>query len=217
MHIDHIVVGAASLEQGQDWLEERLGAPAQPGGKHDAMGTQNLLWSLGPQTYLELLAIDPEAPPPARPRWFGLDDPALQERLKVSPRLLGWGLATDDIDRDAARSPLGLGPVTPMSRGGWRWRLTMQEAAAAPSGHRLLLPFLIQWDGIAPGPRLPDAGLRLTRLILNTPESAAVEAELKALDPLDSLEQIEIRETAVGGSSLMAELDTPEGAYSLVS
>ncbi|MDD2869794.1 VOC family protein [Neomegalonema sp.] len=212
MHIDHLVIGAATLEQGRDWLEERLGVPASPGGRHELMGTHNLLWSLGPQTYLELLAVDPAAAAPSRPRWFGLDDPHLQARLKVSPRLLGWGLATEDVARDAALSPLGLGPVEPMSRGDRRWRLTIPEGVH--TGHRALLPFLIQWEGPSPARSLPASGLSLSRLVLETPETAAIEAELKALGALGL---VDLRETALGESKLMAELNTPEGAYSLVS
>lgn len=214
MRIDHIVVGAATLEQGQEWLEERLGVPSQPGGEHASMGTHNLLWSLGPQTYLELLAVDPAAAPPSHPRWFGLDEPALQERLKVSPRLLGWALATDDIDRDAALSPLGLGRIESFSRGEHRWRLTLPEASGASLGHRALLPALVQWEGASPASRLSPSGLSLSRLILSTPEPAAIEAELKALGALDL---VEIRRTAIGEPSLMAELNTPERAYSLLS
>jgi hypothetical protein len=37
------------------------------------MGTHNRLLKLGEGFYLELIAIDPQAPPPGRPRWFGLD------------------------------------------------------------------------------------------------------------------------------------------------
>ncbi|WP_018632793.1 VOC family protein [Neomegalonema perideroedes] len=212
MHIDHLVIGAASLEQGQDWLEERLGAPASPGGRHDFMGTHNLLWRLGPQTYLELLAIDPAAAAPSRPRWFGLDDPAVQARLKVSPRLIGWGLATDDIARDSLLSPLGLGPVEAMSRGERRWSLTIPDGPYTE--HRALLPFLIQWQGPSPAQSLPETGLSLSRLVIETPETATIETELKALGARNL---VELRETALGGNKLMAELNTPEGAYSLVS
>jgi hypothetical protein len=32
--------------------------------------------------YLEIIATDPEAPAPGRPRWFGLDQPALREAVR---------------------------------------------------------------------------------------------------------------------------------------
>lgn len=28
--------------------------------------------------YLEVIAVDPDAPAPTRPRWFSLDDPTMQ-------------------------------------------------------------------------------------------------------------------------------------------
>ncbi|MEW5882401.1 MAG: VOC family protein, partial [Pseudomonadota bacterium] len=82
---DHLVVACADLEQGSMWAAETLGAEPQPGGKHATMGTHNRLLKLGPRVYLELLAIDPHAAPPAHPRWFSLDDPAIQARAARSP------------------------------------------------------------------------------------------------------------------------------------
>lgn len=34
--------------------------------------------------------MDPDAPAPARPRWFALDSPALQARLAWGPALVQW-------------------------------------------------------------------------------------------------------------------------------
>ena len=42
------------------------------------MGTHNRLLGLGTNVYLEVIAIDTEAAPPARPRWFSLDTPEMQ-------------------------------------------------------------------------------------------------------------------------------------------
>ena len=56
------------------------------------MGTHNRLASLGPTEFLEVIAVDPDAPLPERPRWFGLD------RFDDAPRLGTWMLATPDIE-----------------------------------------------------------------------------------------------------------------------
>jgi hypothetical protein len=52
--LDHIVVAAARLEHGVEWIAQRLGVEPQPGGKHVAMGTHNALLKLGPRAYPKL-------------------------------------------------------------------------------------------------------------------------------------------------------------------
>jgi hypothetical protein len=88
LDFDHLVIGAASLRQGVDWVEGKLGVAMPPGGSHPRMGTHNHLTALGPDSCLEVIAVDPAAEPPARPRWFALDDPAERARLEARPRLL---------------------------------------------------------------------------------------------------------------------------------
>ena len=55
-------------------------------------GTHNRVMAISsegiPDCYLEVIAIDPEAPEPGRPRWFGLDNPELREAVRESPRLV---------------------------------------------------------------------------------------------------------------------------------
>src|SRR4029079_8217770 len=56
---DHLVVAAATLTAGCDFIEERLGVRPRPAGKHPAMGTHNALLRAGPRLFLEVIAIDP--------------------------------------------------------------------------------------------------------------------------------------------------------------
>ena len=88
--IDHLVVAARTLSEGAAWLEERLGVSLSPGGEHPLFGTHNRLLSLG-TGYLEVIAVNPDAPAPTRPRWFGLDTPEVQNGFERAPGCCtGW-------------------------------------------------------------------------------------------------------------------------------
>ena len=67
--LDHLVIGAATLAEGVAWLEDRLGVTVPAGGKHPLMGTHNRLMQLGHGTFLEIIAIDPDAASPGRRRF----------------------------------------------------------------------------------------------------------------------------------------------------
>jgi hypothetical protein len=167
--IDHVAVATGTLAAGEARLAARLGVPAGGGGAHPTMGTHNRLWSLGP-AYLELIAIDPAAPHPGRPRWFGLDDAARPEGLA------GWVLRVADIAAALAACPLPPGRIERHHRGAIHWQLTVPEAGLAPAGGTL--PLLIEWPaGVTPPPAtLSDAGLRLRALTVTSPAAAAIRA-----------------------------------------
>ena len=123
--LDHLVVAAATLEQGDDYVESRIGVRPQRGGKHVAMGTHNSVLRIGQGVYLEVIAIDPEAIAPKHPRFFELDRPVMQATLRASPRLIHWVARCTDIDALRRASPVDPGPVHPMSRDGLRWSYTI--------------------------------------------------------------------------------------------
>ena len=62
--IDHFAIGTQSLDEGVAALQETLGVTVPRGGKHDAMSTHNCVMQSGNESFLELIAIDPEAPEP---------------------------------------------------------------------------------------------------------------------------------------------------------
>jgi len=66
--IDHLVIAAADLASGSDYVAGILGIAPQGGGAHPRMGTHNRVLGMADGIYLEVIAIDPDAPAPSRPR-----------------------------------------------------------------------------------------------------------------------------------------------------
>ena len=209
LELDHLVVAAATLAQGCDYVESGLGARPQPGGKHATMGTHNALLGLGPRAYLEVIAIDPEGVAPARPRWFDLDDVRMRAALAEGPRLIHFVARTSDLDaavRSARHDP---GAITAFARGEFRWRLTVPDDGHLPE--RGLVPTMIQWQGDAhPADRLPDASLRVVALAGEHPEPAPVRVALAALGLSDI-----VKVTYGRHPRLAAMIRTPRGLVTL--
>lgn len=177
--VDHLVVACADLDQGAAWVRELLGVDVQPGGKHVAMGTHNRLLKLGPRTYLELIAIDPAAPAPLRPRWFGLDSDVVRERAMNTPFLLTWVASTTSVV-DAVIQVPALGEVVAAARSQFSWRITV------PDDGRLqfagTLPTVIEWQGDAhPCDVLEDRGCELLQLKLAHPAATSIVPLYRAL------------------------------------
>ncbi|HZQ62568.1 MAG TPA: VOC family protein [Casimicrobiaceae bacterium] len=209
--MDHLVLAAATLADGIDYVASITGVAAQPGGKHVAMGTHNALLRLGDKLYLEIIAIDPSGTKPRRPRWFGLDHVALQSELTESPRLIHWVARTADIHEACQASKVDLGPVHAMNRGEFRWRITIPDDGALPG--RGLVPTLIQWDvPMHPADRLPESNVSLIELGGTHTDPNAVRDALRALDLDRSMRVSYDRETR-----LCAMLRTPKGMVTLSS
>jgi hypothetical protein len=147
------------LDAGKKMVYEALGVWPQPGGVHARMGTHNLLLRLGPKVYLEIIAVDPALPAPGRPRWFDLDGKA-QHRLPV---LATWVARCDDIQAARAACGSSHGDIEPMSRGDFRWSITVPQDGSLPFDG--VAPVLIQWQTPDhPASRLEDRGCTLVRL-----------------------------------------------------
>ncbi len=212
--IDHLVIGAATLEQGVDYVRGLLGVEMPVGGEHPRMGTHNRLMQLGPATFLEILAINPLAPTPSRPRWFGLDDPFVQAQLRQQPRLLTWVVNTPDLAQVHQQSQLALGAIERMSRGSLNWLITIPD-----DGHLLaagLLPTVIQWQTAAhPAHGMANLGCSLRCLTLYHPQIDWLRAALATLGIVD---QIELQSLPANNAPyLVAQIQTPTGYKTLSS
>lgn len=211
--IDHITVAACTLAQGVAHVRDCLGIEMPYGGAHPRMGTHNHLVRLGPAVFLEVIAVDPAAPAPPRPRWFGLDDPALQAELAVGPRLLTWVVRTGDIAAAllACRRPLG--GIQVMTRGELRWLITFPDDGALVDGGAI--PALIHWHEAAehPAGRMADLGCTLERLEVEHPEPEAYRLDLASIGA-DRL--VAIRASGPGARPrLVAHIATPGGVRML--
>jgi hypothetical protein len=207
--IDHLVVAAHSLEQGAQWCEAMLGVRPQPGGKHPLMGTHNQLLRIAgaqyPQAYLEIIAIDPDAPAPKHKRWFDLDDPAMQEAIREHPRLVHFVARSADAAAclGALRGlAIDRGPLVAAERGALRWQISVR-----PDGQRLFyggLPTLIQWDSAHPADAMAESAVTLQSVRVSHPRSGDLQAAHAAI----GLQGVAV---AQGAPDVEASLITPRG------
>jgi hypothetical protein len=172
--LDHLVVAATTLDEGVSWLEDKFGIRIPAGGRHPLMGTHNCLMQIGGGAFLEIVAIDPDADAPGRPRWYSLDHPETQAQLADGPRLLTWVVRTPDITGAAGASLIPCGPVNAGRRGTLVWEITVPHDGSMPEGG--LFPTLIRWPASlgpeGPIPDMPDLGCRLEdfRIVHRDPE-----------------------------------------------
>lgn len=207
--LDHLVLATRDLAQGSAWLEDHLGLPLSPGGAHAAMGTHNRLLRLGPALYLELIAVDPQATAPARPRWFALDAPQMEARIAERPRLIHWVARSTDIAVESGACPEPLGEITPMRRGNFEWLITVPADGHLPGDG--LVPTLIEWRvPLHPAAALPDAGCALLKLEGFHPDPVRIRSALAALG-LDHALALH----AGPDIELLAYLETPSGLREL--
>jgi Glyoxalase-like domain len=178
--LDHIAVIAPDLATGVVWVREVLGVEARQGGSHPEMGTHNHLLSLG-DIYLEVIALDPEAPRPPHRRWFGLDDrDAVQRHWREGRRLRSYVARCTDVAATVGPRVDTFGAPMQLSRGDRHWIFGVRTDGALPADGAL--PCLIDWgERGTPAPTMPDLGLRLQRLRVETPDPDAVSAALHTL------------------------------------
>ncbi len=204
--LDHLVLAAHTLEQGMAYVDDVLGAQPMGGGQHVAIGTHNRVLRLGERQYLEVIAIDPNGVQPALPRWFNLDDPALQAQLRLRPRLLTWVARSTAVRIDSGALPVPV-DIRPMSRGDFSWQFGFTaDGGLIGDG---LIPHLIEWDnsGHHPADGMTDTGLRLVGLrgFHSAPETIS-----RTIKALGLAQQFVVRRTSpLQEAGLQAMIQTP--------
>jgi hypothetical protein len=205
---DHLVFGAAGLDEGARWLEERLGVRLSAGGEHAKMGTHNRLLRLSGFSYIELIAVNPKAPAPEHPRWFDLDAPGVAARLGT-PCLLTWAASAKGLSNPAFSVCYNPGDVQVLSRNGLNWLITIRSDGSMPEDG--VLPSLIEWpEDVHPAAALPDRGVTLKGLEIRTADPERVEAALTSIGFDGAKSGVRVIQDQVK-SGLRAFLDTPRG------
>ena len=210
--LDHLVVATPTLEAGAAWCEATFGVAPSAGGKHPQMSTHNRVLKVSsdtfPDVYVEIIAVDPDAPPPGRKRWFGLDD----LDLSAGPRLIHlvarstmldmhrWGLINVGLHPG---DPIHASRATP--QGTLSWQILVPEDGSVSCGGAL--PTLIQWQGRHPTAGMADSGVTLEALALHgVPDRARDVLRLRGVSV-----------TADAGPALSARFHTPRGEITIES
>ena len=197
--IDHIVIGAANLEKATKKVEGLLKTKFSTSGKHSLMATHNRLARLQNSAYIEIIAIDPSASFPQscfqKQRWFSLDSATTQRRLTTGPQPLCWVVAVNNIEQTASNCGYEPGRVTEMSRGDFRWKLTVPNNGDLSAGG--VLPVLIEWPkGKNQAESMPESNLVLKQITLFHPSTDFIEPILSAMD-IEGPINIELGEPAI--------------------
>lgn len=229
--VDHLVVMAASLDQGVEWCEATLGITPGPGGEHPLMGTHNRLFSIAgpafPRAYFEIIAIQPGVTPArasGKHRWFDMDAPVLQSRVSgEGPQLIHFVASVPGVVsavKALAAQGLDRGAIVPVSRQTasalLSWRITVRD-----DGQRLFyggLPTLIQWGQACEDPAraahpldaMQPSGVRLEALRVSHPQPNKLQAAHAAIGLVDV-------GVIQGAPNLVATLTTPRGLVTLES
>jgi hypothetical protein len=175
--IDHLVYGCPELAPAVDEIAELLGVRPAYGGQHLGLGTRNALLSLGPRTYLEIIAPDPGQPHPAERLPFGLDELAV-------PALRGWAAAPEDLDAALRRSQAAghdYGQVIAGQRRTADGRKLSWRMTTSPHTGVAVIPFLIDWAGGAHPADSSPVGVTLTEFRLLSPRPKQVASQLDTL------------------------------------
>jgi hypothetical protein len=202
--IDHIVLAALTLDEGNRRVAELTGVTPVFGGVHTGNGTHNALASLGAPSYLEVIAPDPDQP--------GVTSALVPEGLDAGPRLVAFAVGCDDLDaavtalRHAGVPDVGDPFAMTRARPDGRtlsWRLA--SIGGRMGGAR---PFLISWDGDhSPTHDSPPAG-RLVGLQAGDPDPGPAAELLTHLGV-----HVDVDESPTPW--LRATIDTPTGQVEL--
>lgn len=206
MHeLDHLLWEERNLREGEMRFAERTGVTPAYGGPHTEGGTHNSLLSLGGETYLELIAPDPEHP--------GTGGLLENSSPDAAPGLFTFAVKAADlnlVEQLAQASGLEVlrrrgGRTTPSGE-------TLTWETLSVSNHEFggFVPFFIRWGEVAHPSGTAPRGCELLEFSAFHPrhrELAGLYTALRLAVTVFEAEQPRLRAT----------LSTPEGELELSS
>ena len=152
MHkLDHIVFGSSTLEEGTEFVENRV-------------------IRISETVYLEVIAIDPKISNLNKRKWFNLDNSSLQSKLKKSPQIIGYVIENNDMSINKYHEPFFLA-----SRDSYKWQFAMPtfknnilESKIIEAG---IIPSLISWKSKKPIYQMKKNQFELISLEIKLSES----------------------------------------------
>lgn len=175
--LDHILIGASSLDAGIAAFEAATGVVARRGGKHPGRGTENAIVSLGEHRYLEIIAPRPDAP--------ASDEFATALRALPAPVVVGWAVHVPDVAAAATRLQSRGATLSPPQAGS---RITPTGDVLAWTTFEIAepripsAPFFIHWTNPATHPSLSAPQCALVSFSVEDPDGTRLATLLSAID-----------------------------------
>jgi hypothetical protein len=210
LKLDHLTVIAPTLSDGVAHVRACLDLDVPFGQRHGYMGTHNHLLQLGDTVYLEVIALDPDSQPPARARWFGLDNrKAVMADWEAGRRLRGWVARTDRMDAvlSGRESIFGKKIALPWTNSSFDFAIPDDGSLPFDGA----LPSVIDRRGKARSmANIADLGAKLKSFSLEHPDATCLSEHYQALD-------IDRPPAIVQGNDLRyrALIETPSGVREL--
>ena len=202
---DHFLLGCSSLETGIIFIKDLTGVEAMKGGRHPNIGTHNALISLGGNSYLEIIAPDPEA--------TNLVPAYLFLKELHTPSLFLWAAGTDDMDEllkrieKAGYPSSGINPGSRQRPDGsvLKWRALSIETPVSEG----VVPFFIEWDKSSRHPSFDSPkGCTIVSFEIEYPEPAKLK---EVFNQLTIDEPVKRGEKAI----IKLKIKSPKGIVSL--
>ncbi len=214
MHeLDHLLWQERDLREGEARFSELTGVTPAYGGLHADGGTHNSLLSLGGETYLELIAPNPERPEHLNPEHPGTGGLLENVPPDAAPGLFTFAVKAADLNL-VERSAQTSGLEVSRQRGGRKTpsgeTLTWETATLKNHDFGGYVPFFIRWGEVVHPSETAPRGGELLEFSVGHPRHQELAELYAALE-------VEVPVFDADHPRLRATLQTPKGRTVLES